>query len=391
MANAKTRDARAGFAIFLQHQGNIELEAINMRLEKSGYGPVSPRMVTHYRNLVRAGFNRYISINRFDVARASRAYENMSSLGRYRYRSVSQPVNMIFMKNDRLFQTQGLMVEVSDVGAVIEISENAALDELRTFRPAYRDAVILHHEDRSDAIKGRLMEVDLERSPAIVEVEHSSLTSIADIDNANLLSTRLFRFTLVSEQDSEITFDVLGRRLHHFFDILEGLRSLLNEAGRYSDQYTYAPPPVIEEVRLSSPAHLALQIAPELVSLVSWPLIGGILIASLRKQWHQATLSKKQGRLADVELEIRQLELDSKRQEAELRAAVIDNVRNQLPESTISDDQMGKIIDAYVLPSSRALGRAEVQAIDIQPSETSDVKHENDEADSYGDSHKGYS
>ena len=389
MANAKTRDARAGFAIFLQQQGGIELEAINMRLEKSGYGPVSPRMVTHYRNLIKAGFNRYISINRFDVARASRAYENMSSLGRYRYRSVSQPVNMIFMKNDRLLQTQGHIIKISDVGAVIEIPENVALHELRTFRPAHRDTVILHYTNRSDAVKSRVMEVDLERSPAIVEVEHSSLTSIADIDSASLLSTRLFRFTLVPEHDSEITFDVLGRRLHHFFDILEGLRALLNEAGRSSDQYTYAPPPVIEEVRLSSPAHLALQIAPELVSLVSWPLIGGILIASLRKQWHQATLSKKQGKLADVELEIRELELNVKRQEAELKAELIDNVRAQLPESTISDDQLGKIIDAYVLPSSRALGRAEIHTIDVESPEISDVKHGNDEPDSFDHSHKG--
>ena len=78
MANAKTRDARAGFAIYLKSSEGITLDAINARLESSGYGTIAQRTLTHYRNLVKAGFDRYISINRFDVARASRAYENMS-------------------------------------------------------------------------------------------------------------------------------------------------------------------------------------------------------------------------------------------------------------------------------------------------------------------------
>lgn len=385
MANAKTRDARAGFTIFLQHQGGIELHALNSWLERSGYGPVSPRMLTHYRNLVKAGFNRYISINRFDVARASRAYENMSSLSRYRYRSVSQPVDMIFMKSDRLFQTQGHMIETSDVGAIIEIIDGETLDGLRTFRPAPSDTVILHYANQSDAIKSRLIEADLESSPATVEVEHVSLTSIANVDDTRLLSTSLVRFTLVSEDDSTVTFDVLGRRLHRFFDLLEGLRALLNEAGRYSDRYTYAPPPIVEEVRLASPAHLALQIAPELVYLVSWPLIGGILITSMRKNWHQASLNKKQGKLVDVEREIRQLELDAKNQEAELRAVIINNVRTLLPGSTISDDQLGKIIDAYVLPSSRALGRADIRTIDVEDPETTNDEPKDDETGSSDD------
>ena len=90
MANATTRDARAGFAIYVQSSGGITLDAINARLEASGYGAIAQRTLTHYRNLVKAGFDRYISINRFDVARASRAYENMSTLSRYRYRITHQ-------------------------------------------------------------------------------------------------------------------------------------------------------------------------------------------------------------------------------------------------------------------------------------------------------------
>ena len=82
MANATTRDARAGFAMYLQSSEGITLDVINARLEASGYGAIAQRTLTHYRKLVSAGFNRYISINRFDVARASsRAYEQHVVVG----------------------------------------------------------------------------------------------------------------------------------------------------------------------------------------------------------------------------------------------------------------------------------------------------------------------
>ena len=135
MANATTRDARAGFAIYLQSAEGVTLDEINSRLEASGYGAIAQRTLTHYRNLVKAGFDRYISINRFDVARASRAYENMSTLSRYRYRSTDQEVSVLFSRSSCLLEAQGKLVESSDVGAVIEFSDEDILEELQRFGP----------------------------------------------------------------------------------------------------------------------------------------------------------------------------------------------------------------------------------------------------------------
>ena len=70
MANATPRDTRAGFDIYQSADGAISLDDLNARLARAGYGPVARRTLTHYRHLVEAGYNRYIAINRFDVARA---------------------------------------------------------------------------------------------------------------------------------------------------------------------------------------------------------------------------------------------------------------------------------------------------------------------------------
>ena len=381
MANASTRDARTGFAIYLQSAEGIHLDELNARLERSGYRPVAQRTLNHYRNLVNAGFNRYISINRFDVARASRAYENMSSLGRYRYRSTHQDVEMIFTKGSRLCQADGHIVEVGDVGAIIEFSSEEAIQNLRRFKPTPRDVVILHYPNQDDAVKGRVIEADVDSYPAVVEIEHAKLTSVADTGNATPLPTSIVQFTLMAEDHDRITIDVLGRRLHHFFDLIEGVRALVNEAGRHSDADTYAPPPIVTEIRLASPAVLLLQMSTELLPLVSSPLVVGLLFTTLRKQWHEGSLHKRQGQLVDAEKEIKQLDREAKQQENEIRAEVIENVRTQLPQSNISSELVETIVDTSVLPSLKALAGANIRAIDVTTPDAEDNDTEQAEAE----------
>ena len=79
MANATQRDSRAGFTIYRESGGGISRDALNDQLVSAGYGPVSDRTVTHYRSLLVAGFDRYISINRFDVARSASRFEDLGA------------------------------------------------------------------------------------------------------------------------------------------------------------------------------------------------------------------------------------------------------------------------------------------------------------------------
>lgn len=362
MANATPRDARAGFAIYLQRNGAVDLKAINARLEESGYGRIAQRTLTHYRNLVKAGFNRYISINRFYVARASRPYENMSTLSRYRYRRVDQQVNVMFSRSENILEVQGRMVESGDVGAIIAFAKEDVLDELRQYKPRPGVDLSLYSANPLDTVSATVVDCDLTGSPALLEIEYTTLVSLAEIEDSTALQNVLVEFALVSDDTDPVAIDVIGRRLHSFFDLLEGIRALLNEAGRYSDEFTYAAPPVVHEIRMASPTVLLLQVPPELVSLVSWPLLIALL-PSLRKTWHKGTREKREAQLADAKRHIAELDLEAKRKETDLYSEIVDNVRAQLPNSTISDAMLEQIWASYIRPAYRALSRSDVQEI----------------------------
>lgn len=64
--SAGTTSARRGYEIFLQRDGVIELEDVNARLAADRLRPISKRMMSHYRSLLRYDQPRYVPINAFD-------------------------------------------------------------------------------------------------------------------------------------------------------------------------------------------------------------------------------------------------------------------------------------------------------------------------------------
>ena len=387
MANATTRDARAGFAIYLQASGGIQLDEINARLETSGYGRIAQRTLTHYRNLVKAGFNRYISINRFDVARASRAYDNMSSLSRYRHRSTHRQVEIFFTKKTKYLELTGTITEVSDAGGIVQFSGDDMIDKLRYFKPGTGDSVIVRRPDQDRHIEGVVVDSDLKSLPAFVEIEYSGLVSLDHLTGGVSLPTLPAWIRISAEDSISPTIDVVGRRLHYFFDLLEGVRAVLNETGRQCDQVIYASPPTVEEIRLASPALLLLHLPPELLYLMPLPLIGGLYVLpktiEMRKSWHEGTKEKKMGDLIDkvgdgldTGVRLKEIEIRKKELEYTLRLEAFDRVRSAIRESTISDDQLSQIIDAYVLPPLEAIGHSDIREIDVvdRSPDDSDIK-----------------
>ncbi len=380
MANATPRDARAGFAIYRQRDGAIELDAINSRLEESGYGRIAQRTLTHYRNLVKAGFNRYISINRFDVARASRPYENMSTLSRYRYHAVGQEIIVIFSKNSEILEVQGQMIESGDVGAVLTFSNEESLQKLRQYTPRPGVYLTLHKVNSPTSISATVIECDLESSPVLLEVEYTTLVSLAEIEDSVPSHSVLAEFTLISGTDGLEAMDVIGRRLHNFFDLLEGMRALLNEAGRYSGDDMYAAPPVVHEIRISSPAVLLLQVSHDLISLVPWPLLIA-LFPAWRKTWYKGTREKREAKLADVERQKAELELKARKMETSLHSQIVENMRAQMPGASIPDSVIEQIWLSAILPSYRALSRSDVQKIIVEQDDETEVSKDGSDDD----------
>lgn len=138
----------------------------------------------------------------------------------------------------------------------------------------------------------------------------------------------------------------------------------------------YAAPPIVKEMRLSSPAALLLQMPPELLYLMSGPIIGGLYllpkIADIRKSWHEGTNTKKLGKLIpkaehklDLEIRIKEIELQAREREDELSQEISARVRQQIRKSTITDEHLRAIIDAHALPTLRAIEQSDIREIDI--------------------------
>jgi hypothetical protein len=361
MANATPRDARAGFDIFRSAGGQITLEELTNRLVQAGYGPVAKRTFDHYHSLVDAGYNRYVAINRFDVARASVPYENASAIGRYDYYEVDLGVNVIFAKGSRLLEASGRANETGEVGAMLRFFDAEVVEGLKKLKPQPGNMVTIRFLEAGRTIGGRVIDADLRSDPATVEIEYSRLLSIAEIGIGDRLPVREIQFVLRGPEDSIQTLDVVNRRLYHFFELIEGVRSLVNEAGSRQEDPVYAEPPVLRSLSVASAAQLLLEVADRLGDLLPFALIAAVLkiagaVPAKRKEWYEGTGQKHRNRLSVIETELKQLELDARREEAALRTEMITRMRSIFPQTTLSDEEMAKLISEYVVPPLRALG-----------------------------------
>ena len=197
----------------------------------------------------------------------------MSNLSRYKYRRTNQDVTVIFTKRTKILEVHGKLIEIGDVGAIVEFSDENSIEELKNFKPSVKNRVVLYNSNLKNEINGVVLTCDMVSQPILVEFEYNRLVSVSEIEDTISLPSQRVRFNLLSNEESSVKIDVIGRRLYHFFELLEGIRALYNETSSQSKDFNYAPPPLVSEIKVASPATLVLQFPPELVALVSWPLL----------------------------------------------------------------------------------------------------------------------
>ncbi|HZN13899.1 MAG TPA: hypothetical protein VFB78_06520 [Acidimicrobiales bacterium] len=383
MANATPRDTRAGFDIFRSAGGEISLDAVNSGLEDAGYGPVSPRTYAHYRSLLAAGFERYVSINRFDVARAATPFENASASPRYAYTAMDVGVRVIFAKSNRLLETFGRATEVGEVGAVLRFDDPDVVEGLRQLKPQPGDMVTVRYLEIGRTEDGRVVDADAKSTPAVIEIEYAHLLSIASFEVGQPLANAEARFVLTGPV-SDQTLDVTSRRIYHFFELIEGIRALSNRVGAKQAQPVYAEPPVLRSLSVASPADVVLLLAQQVQDLIPWALVGGVLKAAAalpekRKQWYEGTGQKKANQLKahelrekELEVELKDLEVAQAKQEVDLREAILARVRATFVGSEMGDEELSRVIDEFLVPPLRSLGRAGIDSVVAGDLETGD-------------------
>lgn len=365
---ATFRDARAGFDLFRSRAGQITIEELNAQLTQAGYRAIAPRTMDHYHSLMREGYDRYVSINRFDVARASIPYENSSALARYDYANVDLGVSVMFAKGSRLLEALGRASQVGDVGAVLSFSDSDVMQGLKRLKPQPGNMVTIRFLEAGRTVGGRIVGTDLITDPPNVEVQYSRIVSVADIGVGTALSSQETSFRLVAAE-GDLTFELVNRQLFAFFELIEGLRSLINEVGSAASYRFYAEPPVIRRMNMASPLDLDMDLATILTELVPWGAAVVFLkaagaIPKKRREWYEGSERKNESKLRELEVEEKRLSLEQKQAESDLRSELIQRLTAKWPESDISPGQAAQLIGTYVLPYLQAL--AENGVVDVR-------------------------
>lgn len=292
MANITPGDARAGFEVFRNANGEISLEDLNQRLTKAGHAPVSDRMYRHYRHLSAAGFNRYISINRFDVARASEPYENLSSNSRYRYTRSATGVRVTFPRGRRLVEAYGTAEEIGETGLILAFDDLGTVKALKAeaTRPRVGDELRIELLDPPQQFDARVIDIDKSGKKLVtIEVEFERLQSIAEFIGREPLPRARYSIQLVTEHEADFTVDFVGRQVYNLFELVEIARALVNEAADMSKQDRYAPIPHVYQLSMKSPLYTELGM-PTIVASVLSISVAVLGVAAAYEKWRKKRL-----------------------------------------------------------------------------------------------------
>ncbi|WP_040491061.1 hypothetical protein [Ilumatobacter nonamiensis] len=376
--NASPRDARAGYQIYRGAGGEIGLDDLNERLVTAGYGPVSMRMLTHYRHLADAGYNRYISINRFDVARAASRHEDLGASPRYPFFERGEGVRLLVAKGSRLWTAYASVEAVGEAGAVLRFVDDEYATGLAQIKARSGDDVSISFLESGVEQSGRVVEVDLGAQPPMMEIQFAGLVSLADLAVGQPAPTVPLGFRLRTRDDAEPpTTDQLGRRLHSVFELVDELRSIANTAVGPTGAGRYSAPAVVERLSVASPADVVLTVS-EIVRVIALPSVIGFTIRELakiplqRKTWLEGDVLRAELDDRDDAKAAREMRAERDKAVAELAVQVQRRLEERYPlrPNSAADvermvvDRVGPLLDAMV-----DAGIVDVEDLDVAASD----------------------
>ncbi|MGH6781074.1 MAG: hypothetical protein ACREB5_03075 [Sphingomonadaceae bacterium] len=384
MPNASPADVRAGWELFRVNP-DITLDDLNRRLAERNHGAVSNRTLQHYRSLLKAGFDRYVSINRFDVARAAKPYEGLSAIPRYFYYGSDVPVTILYQRKKDV-EVHGRATRIGEVGALLTITDTTDVEVVRKTRPSIDSFVALEFTPSvGERAVARVVETEI-NSDAFIEVEFSRLHVVSKLLSAQpLLADRVY-ITVIGVSADDRAADLIGRRIFYTLEAVEECRSLANEVLR-TEASPEAPrmidPPQLQRLRLDNPLLFGLEIPAGLAVILftGWCLIkGGGKVADIYKtlsgaKVDQATSTKITAEAKKIEAEIASIELDNIDKAQELATKLLFSLaRSEIstqvpldatPNLSEADQARRATLSGEVLKSIESLRRQDVADVEI--------------------------
>lgn len=364
MGNITGVSARTGFEIFRRSGFKAAKSELDANLNALGYAPISDRMYRHYRALAAAGYNRYISINRFDVARAAEPYENLHSNERYKYTDSSIPARVTFPRGRRLVEAFGRAERIGETGLLLVIDGKKTVKALKDAdnRPRAAESVRIELLDPPGQVDARIVDIEAVEDELAIEVEFARLQSVADWVGRVPLPMNLYTLRLTTETSPYLPVDVIGRQLYYVFELVEASRSLVNEVGSAAKNGRYAPVAQVHRLSMRSPLEFLVAV-PDPVAF----LLGGTFsLLGLALTWQ---------RLRKARLENNSLEIDTevKAAQAELDKAVIQLEKKAVDalseEFSISSESARAAMTSYPqLPAiANDLAKQDVREATVRP------------------------
>lgn len=294
-AQARPIDGAEGYRLFLEHDGQIELDEINEHLRGLGLRELQPRSMTHFQKLRRYGYKSYITQNRLDLAVAGEAAWSDDMRAQY------PEVRRSFAAR-LLFDTRWHPVTVESLGTAAASVTGEVTPPAGTFVVLQLEATGIERTamvSRNDPTAGR---ADL------VFDTYSSLPTAGDDAPFELV------LTMPMTGDSE--------NLVAVSDLLVRIERLVTRLNLGGDEI-----PRVASLRKSSPLAIAL------IGDASLPVIGSFLVAAVgvRYAWYQGTRTKYEAEGIQIDNEQKRRKIQQEADAELMRALEAEEAKTDTP------------------------------------------------------------
>jgi hypothetical protein len=366
--NASPAAARAGWAIYRASNGTATLTEINEALSAAGYEPVHDRTRRHYRRLFGAGYDHYVSINRFDIALASAPYENTTASNRYPYHSVGTGVRLTFVRNDEYYESFGIASEISEAGALLRFQDLETVTALKASKVRAGNLVLISFLEIDNYLPARIVELDETHNDFLLaEVEFTQLHPVAEYTDRTPLPEAPVKVVAVAS-NAEASADLIARRIYFLFESLEATRGFLNAVLDATGSSRYIDPPSLERLSVASPLESIIGMPAPLVE--TFVIVTGGLALFIRAQ--KARLAKNDADYRAEEVKERRLKNERRELKNQLLKDAVNRAQKDdgLPDSQLDLSQAESILDKQVIPSIEQLAVHGIESISVDPEET---------------------
>jgi len=376
--NAPAASARAGWQYFKDSEFKATHERVNAQLEKLGLPVVSERMYGHYRKLGRAGYDHYVTINRFDVAKATKPFEDETGRLRNVYRSANLAVRLVTRDKDGEPRTAtGTAMELSEAGALVRVRGKQA-DALNDMGLRQGDYIRVEISGPEGASESRIVSAEYQPAVAVFEIEFVRVRSVAEDLTETAVSAERVKIRMVTDTDGiPIPVDVLGARLYHLFELLEDSRAVVNEILMADErEREKAQPAHVETLSVTSPLEIVAVVSIGVAAVIGHAWKG----AGVYERWQAANGLRAAARKTDAEAHAIELENQRTAQENLTYEVIHAALRERLDLANASPELKPSIralalLDKNLRSASEGLARNGVSDLIIEAQESEEDEH----------------